>query len=179
MCKIEKWLLQYDLPNLLLCGSTFNLEQAIAFIEEVIDEIDDLSDDVRPCKDIIEVSKAQYKESFPEYAEVFDTNATESEIVSNFKFDEIPFVLRKASRKSPVVITSVRKSDITGQLRFGKQYVVEGAEKNLIKIDYEHDGTGDFAVPNHVASNLFTVRTLLTNQKSLIEKDLCLRYLTY
>lgn len=92
---MEKWLLHCDIHKLLLSYDQSNIEEAIDFIEGIIDETDDLSDDVRPCKDIISVPRSQYEESFPEYAEVFDTNATEHEIVTNFKFDEIPFLLKK------------------------------------------------------------------------------------
>lgn len=77
------------------------IRESISFVEDIIDEIDDLNSDSLPCKDIIPISKSQYEESFPEYAEVFDTCATEYEVVKNFKFDCIHSLLKNSSaRKS-------------------------------------------------------------------------------
>ena len=170
---MENWLSHHDICKLLSQSDDINtIEEAISFIEELIDDIDNLGDDVRPCKDIISVSRSEYEESFPEYARVYDSNATDYETVTN----DIPLLLKKSSIKKPVVITSVRKSDISGQLKYGKQYIVDSADKKLIKIDYEHEGTGDYVVPNEVAANLFIIRSLLTKKKSTIEEDIiCLR----
>lgn len=170
---MEKWLYQHSMK--MLCQSTHigEIEGAISFIEDIIDEIDDLNNDVRPLKDIISVSKSQYEESFPTISRVFDTCATESEIVTNFEFDQLPLLLKHSSIKNPVVITSVRKSDISNQLRFGKQYVVISADKDEIKIDYEHEGTGDFQIPSGVSTHLFTLRNLLAKRISSIECDIC------
>ena len=66
-------------------------------------------------------------------------------------------------------ITSVRKSNVCDQLRFGKQYVVLSADK---EIDYEHEGSGG------VSAYLFTLCTLLTSRKSSIEHDTCLRFVS-
>jgi hypothetical protein len=177
--EVENWLSHHDIYKLLSethCDSICIIEEAITFIEEAIDNIDDLSDDVRPHKDIISVSKSEYKKSFPEYARVYDCNATDCETVTNFKFNDIPSLLKKSSVKRPVVITSVRKSGISGKLKFGKQYIVDSAEKEKIKIDYEHEGTGDYVVPSEVATNLFIVRGLLRKKISSLKEDMCLRY---
>ena len=166
------------MPNLLLSRNQHELEEAVTFIEDVIDDIDHLCDDVTPHKDIISVSRSQYEESFPEYAKVCYITASDCETVTNFKFDQIPLALQESSVKNPVVITSVRKSVISNQLRFGKQYVVETADKDEIKINYEHEGSGDLKIPNEVASHLFIIRTSIMNRKSAIEhelEDICLR----
>lgn len=173
--KMEKWLYQHNICDLLLSTNISVVEEAISVVEDIVDDIDDLSDDVRSCKDVIALSKLQYEESFPLMSKVLDKNATEYEIVNNFKFDQIPLLLEKSSIKHPVVITSVRRSDVSDQLRFGKQYVVISADKDEIKIDYEHEGSGDFQVPDAVPAHLFTLRTLLSSRKSLIEQDTCLR----
>ena len=110
------------------------------------------------------------------FLNMHDSNATDYETVTNFKFNDIPSLLKKSSVKRPVVITSVRKSDISGKLKFGKQYIVDSAKKEELKIDYEHEGTGDYVVPSEVAANLFIVRGLLRKRKSSFEEDMCLRY---
>ena len=61
------------------------LQESITFVENIIDEIDDLENDARPCKDLISVSRSQYEESFPEFAKVFDTNATEFERINKLQ----------------------------------------------------------------------------------------------
>lgn len=104
------------------------------------DRIDDHNQDVNPCKDIVTLSKSRYKEWFPKLAEVFNTNATLTETVTNPKFDQIPQLLSKAMNKNQVIITSVRKSTTTGHLQIGKQYIVDStaADKEGGRIHYEH-----------------------------------------
>lgn len=172
--------MHHDICELLGSIDYNGIEEAIAYIEDVIDDIDDLNDSVNPYKDIISVTRSEYRESFPEHAEVFDTTATASEEVTNFKFDEISEQLKKSSVKNPVVITSVRKSDISNQLRFGRQYIVESADtdEDIIKINYEHEGSGEFVMPKEVAANLFTLCSLLTGKKYFIEKNYCIRYIS-
>ena len=45
-------------------------------------------------------------------SQVFDTSATECETIKNFKFDQIPLLLKNSSVTNPLVITSVRKSNV-------------------------------------------------------------------
>ena len=70
--------------------------------------------------------------------EVFNTNATLTETVTNPKFDQIPQLLSKATNKNPAIITSVRKSTTTGHLQIGKQYIVDSTDKEGGRIHYEH-----------------------------------------
>ena len=170
--KLEKWLFLADMPQLLQSMNQQKIEEATLFVEDLIDNIDDHNDDVSPCKDIVTVSKAQYEESFPESAEVFDTIATISEAITNPQFDQIPPLLHGASNKNPVVITSVRKSTTTGSLRFGKQYIVDSANKDGVKIHYEHEGNGDLPIPTELVDNLFMLRSLLINRKSEIKQEM-------
>lgn len=110
------------------------------FIEDLIDDIDDHNQDASSCKDIVTVSKSQYDESFPNSVKVFDQNATMPEIVVNPEFRQIPQLLQRRSGRNPIVITSVRKSTVSDQLQFGKQYIIDGIDKDGIKLHYEHDG---------------------------------------
>ena len=160
------------MPTLLQSMNQPKIDEAISFIEDVIDKIDDHNQDVNPCKDIVTVSKARYEESFPESAEVFDANATLTETVANPQFDQIPQLLSKATDKKPVIITSVRKSTTTGRLLFGKQYTVDSTDKEGVRIHYEHEGNGDLPIPSLIVDNLFMLQGVLSKHKCEIEKDM-------
>ena len=88
-------------------------------------------------------------------------------------------MLKNSSVTNSVIITSVRKSEISDRLKFGKQYVVESADEHEIKIDYEHEGNGNLQIPENVTTYLFQLRSVLINKKLAIEhelKDLCHKY---
>lgn len=111
-----------------------DIKAAADFIENMIDEIDQHNEDAAPCKDIVTVCKAKYEESFPASANVCDRNATMLEAVKNPEFYQIPILLSKYTPKTPIIITSVRKpTQSSGQLQFGKQYVVDGFDKQGVR----------------------------------------------
>ena len=169
---LEKWLFLGDMPKLLLSINQAKIDEAISFIEDVIDKIDDHNEAVNPCKDIITVSKARYGECFPQSAEVRDASATLTETVRNPLFHQIPQLLRKATDKNPVIITSVRKSTTTGRLQFGKQYIVDSTDKEAVRIHYEHEGNGDLPIPSGVVDNLFMLLSVLSKHKREIEQEM-------
>jgi len=172
LIKLEKWLHLGSIPRLLQSISQLKLDEAISFVEDLIDNIDDHNEEVSSRKDIVTVPKARYEECFPESAEAFDTIATIPETVTNPQFDQIPLLLQKASDRKPVVITSVRKSTTTGRLQFGKQYVVDSANEEGVQIHYEHEGSGDLPIPTEVVDNLFRLRGALNNRKVEITQEL-------
>lgn len=178
LIKLEKWLLFDKVSRLLLSFDRKSVEEAVILIENVIDDIDDHNQDANPCKDIVTVSKARYRESFPASVQVFDKSFTTPEVVTNPKFDQIPKLLQARSNRSPVVITSVRKSTASGQLRFGMQYIVDGADKEGVRIHYEHEGNGDTLIPKKITDNLFSLRNVLAKRDSSLEQEkqeVCMR----
>ena len=113
---MEKWLYQHYISRLCQSSNIGGIEEAVSFIEDIIDDIDDLSDDAGPRKDVISVLRSEYEKFFPVMSKVYDSSATEYVTVKNVKFDMIPQLLNASSIKKPVVITSVRRSDISNRL---------------------------------------------------------------
>lgn len=154
------------------------IKEAATYIEDIIDDIDDHNQDASPCKDIVTVSEGKYKESFPKSAHVYDQNSTIPEIVINPEFQQITQLLQECSNRNPVIITSVRKSTVSDQLQFGKQYVVDGADKEGVRIHYEHEGNGDVLIPKKIIDILFYIRSMLEERCSELEKEnkeICMR----
>jgi len=102
--------------------------------------------------------------------------ATVPEVVNNPEFHQIPQLLQAHSDKNPLIITSVRKSTVCDdQLLFGKQYIVDSADKEVVRIHYEHDGSGDTPISSKIVENLFLIRNMLEKRICDLEKDGCAR----
>lgn len=160
-----------EIPKLLSFDQQ-KINEAITFIEDLIDDIDEHNQDANPCKDIVTVSKEKYEGSFPKSAIVFDKNFTVPETIINPEFDQIMPLLNKRSSRNPLVITSARKSMISDQLQFGKQYIVDGCDKNGVRIHYEHEGNGDILISKIIIEKLFTIRNFLLRKKSELTQEL-------
>ena len=173
MIGIENTLSAVDLRSLLASATTRNIDKVVTEIEDHIDTIDDHNNDALPCSDIVEISKEKYQESFPTIAQVYHKPSSTLVTVKNPKFDDIPHLLSDSNE--PLIITSIRKSEVTGGQTFGREYTVDSGDKNTICIDYTWDGDGNTPIPSRIVDHLFSIRAALIDRKNALHK-ICERY---
>ena len=158
------------MPKLLLSINQPKIDEVISFIEDVIDRIDDHNEAVNPCKDIVTVSKARYRECFPQSAEVRDASAT---------------LIDWDCQKSPLSPNPPAVKKGNGQ-EPGYNYQCEEINNNWSSTVWEavhcwqywqggsktHEGYGDLPIPSGVVDNLFMLLSALSKHKREIEQEM-------
>ncbi len=143
----------------------------MAKIEEVVDKIDNYNVDALPYRDIVRVKRSRYEDKFPQRAEV-KHGSVNVLLVENPPFTSVRNELQ--SSKKPLVVTSINKSEATGDLCFGHEYVVDRVDDEAIYIHYTREGNGEVPIPSEVMKHLFLVRTALTSRVSALQR-ICTR----
>ena len=148
------------------------MDQIDKFVDKIeghIDTIDDHNNDALPHADIVEISKERYQDNFPLIAQVNHRPSGNIVTVKNPKFEDIPRLL--SGCKKPLLITSTRKSEVTGEQSFGREFTVDCADENTIHIDYTWDGNGDTPIPRGIVDHLFIIHAALRNRKNTLQKN--------